>query len=599
MLTRLVTILVLLVVVSVDSYTIDEISQISNLAINFKHYEAIDRLEKLISKYPNNIVYYSFLIHLCLDIGENELAEKYVKKALNYEKNDININSYYMEVERLKGNIQKSMEISDSIMKIPEARTNLIFVIMRSRLLRTIQPSEAERFLKPYTKIFSNYNIFLEMAEIQLALGKLDQVKENLDKAILFERLDKRIYSLYGEYYYRIGMFNEAIRNLEKSIIFPGNSVREYYLLGSAYFRMGNYQKSLEYLRNTSVPKETLANIMYLSGDYSKIIKTFKEPETEVLRYFVEESQIRLSPQKITKDRERLSDERLKIALEIKNRALPYYNIHLARSIRLNPLNFSAWFEIGNYYRFYHSPYTALEELSIAKNLFLNDVRMQDFYENLESYVSNSSRLSGWGISTVNTRPIKFLVQVDKVDYDIDKMFYHEAIVSSIENIKIRNINISIVTNRKSVTSLRNYDLVINVRPEVLKDYLKLSVDLIDPVNYEVITSFSTYQRYNSEFISTIYQNFRSALLSHMPIFGEIVGVKGNNIVVRFLSGVPSINDSVNITTNNLASLFKTNYTVIARATVTDGEGEYRLAVLDPQFRYITQVKPGFLVVKP
>lgn len=599
MLSRLIVILMLLVVISTDSYTANEISEISNLVINFKHYDAIDRLEKLISSYPNNISYYLFLIHLCLDVGENELAEKYIKKALSYEKNNIHINSYHMEVERLKGNIQRSVEISDSIMKRPEARTNLTFVVMRSRLLRTIQPSEAERFLRSYIKIFSNYNIFLEMAETQLALGRLDQVKENLDKAILFERLDRRIYSLYGEYYYRIGMFDEAIRNLEKAVIFPGSKIREHYLLGSAYFKIGNYQKSLEHLKNTDVPKETLANIMYLSGEYSKIVKTFKTPETEVLRYFVEESQIRISPQKINKEREQFSNERLRIALELKNRGLPYYNIHLARAIRLNPLNFSAWFEIGNYYRFYHSPYTALEELSIAKNLFLNDIRTQDFYENLENYVSNSSRLSSWNISIANTKPIKLLIQIDKINYDIDKMFYHEALLASIENIKLQNIDILVVTNRKSTTSLRNYDLVVNIRPEIVKDYLKLSVDLINPIDYEVITNFSTYQRYNSEFISTIYQNFRNSLLSYIPVFGEIVGVGSNNLVVRFFNGVPSINDSINITSDRVTSLFKTNYNVIARATITDKEGEYCLAVLDPQYRYVTQIKPGLLVVKP
>ncbi|MCX8028481.1 MAG: hypothetical protein N2712_00600 [Brevinematales bacterium] len=594
-----ILILVVLILSTLSNINADEtLSKVSNLINQLKHYEAINELEKAITKHPSSIPYYIFIIQISLDVNENELAEKYLSQALRYERDNITLNAFQIELERLKGNNKKAIEIAEKVLKNSSSRTNLTFVVSYSRLLASEHPYEAEKFLAPYMKIFNNHRIFTEMAKIQLSTGKLQHAKSNLDKALLLERVDKSIYSLYGEYYYRVGKLEESAKNLEKAILFPGNNSREYYLLSDIYFKLKEYKKSLEYAKIIPLPKETIASILYTSKNYSDLVKEFENPENEIIRYFIEESQIALSPQRISRERQNLSEERYKKAMKLKRKGIPYYNIYLSRSIRLNPLNFDSWFELGNYYKFYYSPYTALQEISIGKNLFVNNIKIQDFYENLVNFVSNSSKIANWEVDIQSPKNMKFLIEIEESNYPIEKIFYQNAITWALESIKLPNTELNISYQKNNTLSYKGYDIVISIKPEILKDYLILNISIIDPKSYRVITNVLTSQKFSEFFVSEIYQNLTRKILSSLPEYGIILGSKDNTLVVKYLKGVPNLNDNIIITYNNISSILNNNYNTIATGKIIDRDGEYGLVELDAEFKYKTTVKPGNLFIK-
>ncbi|MEN2998872.1 MAG: hypothetical protein ABDH28_07570 [Brevinematia bacterium] len=574
------------------------LSKVSNLVVNLNYQGAIIELEKAISKKPNDINYYTVLIDLCLKSDEVEIAERYVKKALSYEKNNLLINSYLMEINRLKGNLEESKKIAEKLLKNPEARTNIVFVVMFSRLLANIDLKEAEKFLDLHIRTFHNYELLVEMAKVQLELGKLQKAKEFLDKSISLERFDRRVYSLYGEYYFKTRKYEESIKNLEKAILFPGNRNKEYYLLSQSYYNIRNYEKSLEFLGKLNLREEVTAKVLFVSGKYQEVVKRFSKSESEITRYFVEESVIKLSHSELSKDRKNLSETRLKASKELKKKGIPYYELYLRRAIRLNPLNYDAWFELGNYYKFYHSPYVALEELEIAKNLFVNDAKMQDFFESISDYILNTSKLSSWNIATEKQKNAKLLIDIEPSNLPIEKDFYQNATIWAIESFKLINTTTEVSTENVSPLSYRNYDLVVKVKQDVVKDYMILELSFLDPLTYNTLTNATVSQKFSDNFVSEIYYNFKTKMTALLPSYGVIEGIKDNLIVARFSNKPPKAGDKVSITSNDTKSLIANKYITIATGNVTDTEGEYALIELDKDFKHLVTIKKGYKVIK-
>lgn len=574
------------------------LSNISNLIINLKYQEAISQLEGAIEKNPKNIPYYYILVDLYLQLGEVSLAEKSIDRARKYEKNNIVINSYLMEVERLKGNLEKSKKISEDLLKNPNSKTNFTFVIMYSRLLSDINLNEAERFLKRYVDTFKNYSFFIEMARIKFLEEDFEGMKKYLDLALSVERFDKRVYSLYGEYYFRVGDYKNAVKFLEKAILFPGKNDREYYLLSQAYFKLGDYNLVLKFMGYLNFGDEVWAKVLFSAGKYSELIKRFKNTESEVVRYFVEEGAIALSPKKISDERKELSEERFKKAVEFMKKGLPFYYLYIKRSIRLNPLNYDAWFELGKYYKFYFSPYTAFEELSVGKNLFVNNKKIQDLFDSIGEYVSNSSKLASWGIPVNRQKNVNILIQIQKVDYPIEMPFYSDLLLWSLSSVKLINTVFTIHEGNQNQLSYKNYDLIVNIKPNFSGSYFLLNISFINPINSGVITNVVVSQRISDTMVSETYNNISRVISQLLPSYGIVEGVDGNLAVVRFSNKFPDISDSVNITSSGIVNFMSGDYKKIAIGKVIDKEGEYALIQLDDQYKYLTEIKKGYMVFK-
>lgn len=571
-------------------YSSDVMSKISNLITQLKYEDAIVELEKQLEIQPNNIFYYIAIIDLSLKIGEVEMAQKYINRALRYDKNNVFINSYLMEVNRIKGDFKQATSIADRILKIPEAKTNILFAVMYSRLLSEFNAYDAEKFLSLYSRVYKDYRVFLEMARLYLIIGDDKKVKEFLDKAVSVNRFDKDLYLLYGEYYFKRGDYSEAVKNLEKAILFPGKKDREYYLLSSSYYRIGNYNKTLEYLGKFSVKPEVVAKVMFLVGNYNDLVKRFENSHSEVIRYFVEDASIRLSSQGISAKRRELSDYRFRKSVELKNSGLPYYELYLRRAIRLNPLNYDAWFEIANYYRYYFSPYFAFDELKVARNLFVNDVRLQDLFISIGDYVSNVSKLSSWGIDIEPQRQFKMLFEVERSNVSLENSFFEDILNWSLGSIKIVNTSVDI-TGKKDGFYRKNYDFVFVLKPSVVKDFYMVDMSLLDPVNSSVLTNVVISVKFGDYIVSEFYHSLKSKMFSLIPYVGIIEGVKGNRFVVRFLGNTHKNGDEI-VVLNNVGGR------EIARGRIIDMEGEYALVELSDKDKYLRNVKNGQIAIR-
>lgn len=572
-------------------YCNDVISKVSNLITQLKYEDAIVELEKQLETQPNNITYYFIIIDLSLRLGEIEVAEKYINRALRYDKNNVFINSYLMEIHRIKGNLKQASNIAQRILKVPESKTNLLFVVMYSRLLSEINVYDAEKFLSLYSKVYRDYRLFLEMARLYLIIGDDKKVKDFLDKAILLSRFDKDIYLLYGEYYFKRSNYVEAIKNLEKAVLFPGRKDREYYLLSSSYYHIGDYSKALVYLNKLDIRPEVVAKVMFLSGGYSDLIQRFSDSNSEVIRYFVEDSSIKLSPQDISSKRKELSYYRFRKALDLKKSGIPYYELYLRRALRLDPLNYDAWFEIANYYRYYNSPYFAFDELKVAKNLFLNNSRLQDLFSSLGDYVSNVSKLSSWDIQIENRRRLKILFEVEKGNIGLESAFFEDILNWALSAIKLVNASLEI-TGKKDGFYRKNYDFVFVLKPISVKDFFVVDLSLINPMNSSVLTNTIISVKFSDNVVSDLYYAFKTKMFSLIPYVGVVEGVRGNRFVVRFLGNTHKNGEEVII----LDRINKGEE--IARGRIIDTEGEYSLVELSDKDKYLKSVKIGQIVIR-
>ncbi|MFN4245025.1 MAG: tetratricopeptide repeat protein [Brevinematia bacterium] len=596
---RLGFFLVFLLFFSSNLFCSDFLSRVSNLIAKLDYQGAIDELENAIKEKPNNIYYYILLADLCLKIDELEIAEKNLRKALELEKNNVFINSYLMEVYRLKGMMDESKKISVELLKNPNARTNIVFIVMYSRFLSMIDVFEAEKFLILYAKSFKSYNIFLEIARVYILMKDYRKAKEFLDRALTIERSDRMLYYLYGEYYFNVGDYDSAIRNLEKAILFPGKKNREYYLLSQLYFKKGDYAKVLNFITNIQVKDEVFAKVLFEAGKYLELINRFRNSESEVVRYYVEESSIKVSPNEISDNRKKLSDYRVTKANNLRSKALPYYDLYLRRAIRLNPLNYDAWFSLGEYYRYYVSHYFSFDELRPAENLFVNDVRIRDYFNNIKNYVSNMSKVSRWNVPIQKQKNIDILVEVEDSSFDVEWSFFKDCIFWALSGFKGVNLSLNIIWGKRNLFYYRNFDLVVSLKPEIVNDYLYIRASVLNPNSYLTLTNFSVSQRFGDDIISRLYQDFRMKIFSILPSFGIVEGVDGNLVISRFSNKFPKVGDKVVITASSISKIMNNNYKEIARGEVIDTDGEYVAIQLDPDYRFVTIIKRGYIVVKP
>ncbi|MGC8870342.1 MAG: tetratricopeptide repeat protein [Brevinematia bacterium] len=601
MLRRILFTLVFLLISNILLFPDEVINRVSNYILKLDYNSAIDELERALNLNPQNVEYYYYIIDLSLDIGDINLAKMYLDKLKVYYRDDVNIKIYEMEIFRLKGDVSSASSISKNLLKLDWVKTNEMFIIFYSKLLAENNVSEAVRFLLPYTKVYKdNYKILMTMAYLYLKFGKLKEAKFFLDKTISINRFDKNIYYLYGEYYYMLKDFSNAIKYLEKVILFPGPKDRAYYLLSESFYNIRNYKKSLEYARSLKLLDESIAKLLFDAGDYNILIKNYKDSDKGVVRFFVEESLIKLYPYDIPSIRSNYSEKNYEIAMKLKKKGVPYYEIFLRRAIRLNPYNYLAWYELGNYYRYFFSPYYSLEELSFANSLFVNSYQLQDYLISLSRYVSNYSKLSSWKIDLKQPKNFDVLIKFHDVkNASVSNYFLSDIIKYSFESWKIHNVRFSIALGEVSKKDYNNYDIILEVYPEVFNDYLNVRFLVISPREYVGLTNFYLVEKIDSDILPKFYYDSEYAFQKILPAFGRIVGFDEKFLIVKFFNKKPLKDKEVVITKDSFDKILKGEYKVFALGKVVDSDGEYGLIELNDKYKFLTKLENDMFVFIP
>lgn len=593
--------IVILFLVSYYSFCDDVLNRVSNYIAKLDYTSAIDELESAIKSEPYNTTYYYTIINLSLDIEDLSMAEMYLNKLKKYYKEDANIKIYEMEILRLKGNLSEAFSISKNLLKLSWIKTNEIFIAFYSKLLSEDDTQKAIDFILPYAQIYKeNYKIFTTLASFYLKKNDLKNTKLFLDKAISINRFNKDIYLLYGEYYYRKGDFNNTINSLEKFILFPGSKNRSYYILAESFYKIGDYKKSLEYSKLLNLGEEALAKTMYDSKDYESLVKTYRNSENGIVNFFVEESLMKISPYSISDLRKELSKKNYSKAINLKRRGIPYYEFFLRRAIRLDPYNYSAWYELANYYKYFLSPYYSLEELKLGNSIFVNNYQLQDYISSLSKYISNYSKLTSWKINTSTPENFKFLVKIyDINNISISNYFVRDALKYAIDSWKFPNIKFYIIEGEISKSKYKNYDLVIEVHPEIFKNYLNVKFSVISPKDYDNLTNFTISEKINGDILPNLYYDSRYQLNKVLPTFGKVIGFNERFCVIRIFNGLPTKDKEVTITDSTLDEVFRKKNNTYATGKIVDSEGEYALVELGDKYKFLTELKKNIIVFIP
>jgi tetratricopeptide (TPR) repeat protein len=570
---------------------------VSNDVVRLKYDDAIVKLENAISEKPNNLVYYPTLVELLFKKGNLDLSKKYIDMMEKYSPKGDTTLIYKMEYLRITKNIEGAFNIAKELISRPSVLTNQDFLVFYSRLLSERNLVSAKVSLYKYLQVYpNNYKLNLEMARVLMSLGELPKAKERLDYSLSLNRFNKEVYSLYGEYFFLTKDYNKSIDNLLKAVTFPEVNYREYYLLLECYYRIGKFPEALKYADLVVKDDRTKVMLMYLNKDYNSILKKYVNSKDGVIKFFAEESSIALDPDFRTKSvRMALSDSRYKDSIKLRKQGTPYIDLYYRRAIRLNPENYNAWYDLINYYIFSYSKHFAFDELLIARNILVNDERLQNMYNSLSSYVSNVSVVNKWDIDleSINKDRIFVNFQLDESIVSTNS-FIGQIQKWAWESVKIPYFSFTTEGKKVNFSMLdRSYSLVLVSKIRQVGDYLKVDIDAISPINYSRLTNVSISVSLNDDVILylsyLISYNLRTLLLGS---YGKVLGSENNDKVVGVvMNGKFNLGDKVLFTdVYNYSSVPLKKYKIVAEGTIIDKDGEFVLIQLDSKYRYLTRI---------
>ncbi len=604
---RNIFILLILFGFSAISSSDEILKKASNLILNMRTEEAILELENGILRNPNNIFYYQYLSEILIENDDLERANIYIDRGLKLKQNDEILLINKSEYLRRTGKLSDAKKIISKLERTVYARTNVNFNLYKIRVISEENELKAIEDLKRLISLYpSEYRYQLDIAELFLRKNSVEEAKKHLDNAFKINRFNKKIYSLYGEYFGRVKDYKKGIENLEKAILFPGSKEHLYYLLSYFYYELGNYKKSLEYSNLANLNNVSKLKIMFEGKMFEEIINQFRPDETqnEIELLFLEESSINQDKFLSKNYRKELSENRVEY---VKKHALnkpTHIEFGYRRAIRLSPRNTSGWYELGNLYKNIYSQYTSYFELLKAKDIVSSDEKLENLFLGLENYISNQSKLKEWlgkPILGNNITAVDFYI-VKNHDLKIDRKFAEnisEWVVSFLR-VPWVEINVKTIQTPDTFTIKSSKGIPIILSYSVFGEFIKMDLKMFSRKTLKEITNFSiSSQLLRDDVVSFLMNSLKNILVLYFQNYGTYIGeVSENRFVFKVLKYNVRVGTKVDIVSiKNFEDVLQSDYDFIASGTVRDSDGEFVLIELDQNFRYITKINKDYICI--
>ena len=506
---------------------------------------------------------------------------KYLKKALDLDKNNvdalINLGRVYTETK----NYGEAEKIFNRILKLEPSNTEARFGLANVYRLKKDYRAALEEY-QYVLKVYPNRAIvYVFIGDVYVDMGKIIKAGSFYRNAVALDSHNPFFHVKLAEYYFKMGKLysindktgssdyiKAAINESETALEIDKNYADALRILGDIYFFKKDFAEALKYYttllnieRTDNILMYTIGLCYEMSGNMKSALKYYLNSlslrrDDEITRYRLEEVALKLYKVDLkNKTRIELSDYHYSKARFFFNKNfLNKAFFQSKRSVQLDPLNpqkrlfFATIFKLQKYYERY------LYELKniIRDTLDVNTQDINDQIEILENLVSKGLA-ARWNVKQyLEDKSSRYYVPKSRAKIavlnafiPVNGKYIHKSISKSFQEMMcdflISSPKIEVInppeearTDDMALKVAQNSgaDFYLTGEVEEENDSISIKVNLNSALNGETVKSYKTYITGNDRIFNSLF-TISEDIEKSLPLFGMIVKIEGDRVLLN------------------------------------------------------------------